>query len=273
MRDDHRCARNDRCTYRCTYREKIDPPRVCDECECHGHGPGYPCSVEGGCGHLHPTEKLTVGARIEAAAGLCVSCHRHVEQAIRELPMDYVELSTLLGGRGGNPAADVVLSSRDLPIPIRVSVHDLQSAICHEASSWAEPVAEQLGVEWDTQRARDSRPGVTLQRAARMLTNAVETLLALPVQTYHDHTSADWVDRDGIDGALELLRLHDLVRLAAGRTALVHQLPAPCPSCNTLALVRHNGADHVECEHCRDLWTETDYRRLCLVLANDYAAA
>jgi len=239
MRDDHRCARD----HRCANREKISPPQVCDECECHG--PGYPCSIEGGCGHLHPTEKRTVGARIDVLVGLCGSCGNHVAQALRELPMDYVELSTLLGERGGNPAADVVLSSRDLPIPIRTSIYDLQTAICHEATSWAEPIAEHLGIGWDTQRARDSRPGVTLQRASRLLTHAVDTLLGLPAQTYRDHSSPDWVDRDGIDDALELLRLHDLVRLAAGRTALVHQLPAPCPSCNSLALVRRNGADHV----------------------------
>lgn len=28
---------------------------VCSECECH-NGPGYPCSVPGGCGHLHRGE-------------------------------------------------------------------------------------------------------------------------------------------------------------------------------------------------------------------------
>jgi len=37
-------------------------------------------------------------------------------------------------------------------------------------------------------------------------------------------------------------------------------------------LLRRNGMDHVECQSCPRRWPESDYRRLCLVLAEDYRA-
>jgi hypothetical protein len=121
---------------------------------------------------------------------------------------------------------------------------------------------------------RFCRPGFTLQRAARLLAGATRTLLALPVQEYRHHSSGEWVERDGIDGALELAHLHDMVRFAAGKTKLTHRLPTPCPRCQQQSLVRHNGADVVECECCpriaRAVWSEKDYKRLSLVLADDW---
>jgi hypothetical protein len=262
----YRCAR----IKRCPASEKIDPPQVCDECECHGHGPGYPCTIEGGCGHLHLKGKVDVGARISQERGLCLSCTAHVEDALTGLLGDYVELETLLGVSGDQMVSDTVSATRDLPVPLRVSIIDLQMGIVHEAVSWAEPVAERLGINWDTQNARDSRPGPQLQRALALLGKAVSVLLALPDQDHRCWRSGDWLQRDGVAGALELLGLHSLVRAVAGRSKLVHDLPAPCPRCDQLTLVRHDGDDHVQCEICRAQWPEEDYKRLCLVVADDY---
>lgn len=262
----YRCAR----VKRCPGSQKVDPPQVCDECDCHGHGAGYPCSVEGGCGHLHLKGKVEVGARIQQARGLCLSCIAHAEDAITGLVHDYVELETLLGVAGSQMVSDMVSSTRDLPVPLRLSIIDLQMGIVHEAVSWAEPVAERLGIDWDTQSARDSRPGPQLQRALNLLARSVSVLLNLPVQDYRSWRNGDWAERDGVAGALELLDLHSLVRAVAGRSKLVHDLPAPCPRCDQSTLVRHNGDDHVQCELCRAEWAEEDYKRLCLVVADDY---
>lgn len=265
----YRCAR----AHHCPGKTKIDPPMVCDECDCHGHGPGYPCSIEGGCGHLHLVGKIEVAARITQERGLCLSCAAHVEAALAGtdgLVLDYVELETLLGAAGSQMVSDLVSSTRDLPVPLRVSILDLQRGIVHEAVSWAEPVAERLGIDWDTQHARDSRPGPQLQRALNLLAKSVSVLVALPVQDYRCWRTGDWTSRDGVAGALELLYQHSLVRAVAGRSKLVHDLPAPCPRCDQLTLVRHDGDDHVQCEMCRVTWDEGDYKRLCLVLADDY---
>mgnify|MGYP003576021883 CR=1 FL=1 len=80
----------------------------------------------------------------------------------------------------------------------------------------------------------------------------------------------DWACRyhPAIDEfAADLVELVGKVRRATGDTRLVHKLPAPCPDCDLLSLIRLDGADHVECENCHRLWTEGDYQRLCVVLA------
>jgi transposase-like protein len=234
--DTHRCAR----TNRCPDREKTpeDIPRW-------------------------------VGAPIPDERGLCGSCSRTVQAAIRETPMDYVELHTLLAGSDVATLAEVVAGSQELPVPLDLGVEALQVAIWNEAQLWAEVVSERLRIDWDTRAAAHSRAGVTLQRACRILEHRVDVLVSLPLQVTRWSLTSDWVERDGLEGALEMLRLHDLVRSVAGRTELVHKLPAPCPSCDRLALIRANGSSTIECEACHRRWTEQDYERLCLVLAAD----
>ena len=55
------------------------------------------------------------------------------------------------------------------------------------------------------------------------------------------------------------MRLHRRVRKVAGRTKLVHRLTPACAACNHRALVRHNGKDRVECEHCHNTFPEDQY--------------
>lgn len=269
-RKPHRCARNERCVSRV----RVGPPADCG-CTCHGMANPYAtCDIEGGCGHLHQpdpdAEPVFEGGPILTTAGLCFACTRRVAGSIADIPTDYVELSLLLAS-GESGLTDVIVSgSEELKVPIRVSIEALQAAMVHEATSWAEPVAEQLGIDWDTEQAKHSRPGFRLQRATHLLANSVDALVTLPDQEYRAGRDCEWVTRDGIDGALELLRLHSLVRFAVGKAKLVHELPAPCPRCEALTLVRHNGDDQVQCESCGLRWVEKDYVRLTLVLAEDY---
>jgi hypothetical protein len=257
----HRCARNGRCADR----EKVNViPKVCDECECHSHGLDHPCSVEGGCGHLHKERIETLGARIAAPEGLCAVCAGRVEQDIAHLPGDVAELTVLLaatGSGGGNGGK--VRSTPTPPVPIRVGIEAVRAEIDHELQCWAEPVAEALGIDWDTNAQQHSRLGVRVQKAARLLASAVPTLLALPAQehmawddgepVWDDDGWHDTVTRDGISGALHLMELHRRVFSVAGRTRLVHRLTGPCPWCSQRTLTRENGADVVRCEsdQCR----------------------
>lgn len=215
------------------------------------------------------------GARIHTEQGLCLTCTRIVEQAIAELPRDYVDLTTALP-RTDIGTNDLVVTSPELPTPLRISIAALRHEIVHTAVIWAEPVAVQLGIDWDTQLMdRHARPGWVLQRATRILTGALPALLslrAMEVQTWSDN---GWYwqcePADGLDGALSLLRCHHITHAALGRTRLAHHLPAPCPSvyCGAMALVRYDGADNVCCEHCHREWSEQDYKRLTLVLASE----
>lgn len=266
-----------------------------DSCQCQCHcGPFKPCDVDGGCGHLHREEhrcrraercfdvqtiegvgkKKRAGALINVQNGLCMACTAQVTRAIEELPEDYTDLMVHVG-RGDTAGGEKVAGSRDLPVPISVGVHDLAAAIVTEAATWAELVAERLNVDWDSDAMdHHARPGFVLNRATRILTTSVSVLLALQPTDVPEWADNGWYynfgTRDGIDGATTMLELHQRARAALGKTKLTHRLPAPCPSCDHLTLVRQNGADHVDCQHCHRTWTEQDYQRLTIVLANDY---
>lgn len=279
-------------------------------CDCHGQGVYGACSIEGGCGSLpggcdynpdsqaqqrrcargdhcalrqperHDNGAPTgawLAAEIETERGLCEACVRNVVDALNHLPGDVVELTMLLG-RGDMAAETPVSSSRDLQVPIRLGVEALRAEIDDELQNWAEPVAEQLGVDWDTSAMGHSRIAVRSQRAAALLANAAGVLLALPEQEHSAWENGEpqedpdepgvqaTVIRDGVDGALALLDLHRRAYAAAGRTKLVHRLPTPCPWCDFQALVRHNGADEVTCENCRRHIEERHYSWFVAVL-------
>lgn len=269
---ERRCRRADRCHEA----EKVTTRHaVCQECECH-NGPNYPCTVPGGCGHLHKPTPGKVGGLIVAEDGLCRTCTRATTDAITELPRDYVDLTRALElGTAG--LAELVTATKELPAPLRVSVAALKAEMVRVAAMWAEPVAERIRVDWDsTGMGRHARPGYVIQRAARLLANNMPAFLALrdiEVEVWADdgwyHT---WEPTDGVTAAIELFNLHRFARATLGQTKLVHQLPAPCPNCDHLALVRDDGDDYVHCQHCRLQWPEADYRRLTLVLSAEHKA-
>lgn len=274
------------------------PPTGC-VCDCHGRF-DHPCSVEGGCGHLHEVHRCAragqcaerereeredgtrhwAGGQISIPRGLCESCTRHLVQAIPKLPLDYVELTTLLGV-AGQGSSDNVRFSRELPIPIRLAVKTLQEQIVSETSTWVAPVAEVHNMEWlSTTEESMSRPQYRVVRACRILANTTDTLLNLGPQEVsawdsqgmpvwdEQYDCQDTVELDGVDGALRLLRLHELIKIVAGRGELTHRLSAPCPRCDRLALVRENGTSEVECRACGDRWGEDEYAALTLVLVS-----
>ena len=277
-------------------------------CNCHGQSAmNRLCSIEGGCGHLHRNpepddshrcarnrrcadrkkitgddgEKHWAGYPIPTARGLCESCYRNLAQSVPHLIGDYVELTTILGVTGAG-SDDQIRFSRELPIPIRLAVKTLQEQIVTEVEIWVEPVSEALGIDWlsTTQQAM-SRPQFRVHRAVNLLVHALPTLLAVPPQevsawdrdglpTWDDvFDCQDVTHLDGVDGAMRMLRLHELTKIVAGRGELTHKLAAPCPRCDRLTLVRDNGTSDVHCQACKDRWPEADYQRLCLVLASD----
>ncbi|RZT87480.1 hypothetical protein EV383_4405 [Pseudonocardia sediminis] len=267
-----RCARD----RRCGDRQRVQGPD------------GRPIKAKG---HL-----VYVGVPINTDRGLCTICTQTVRNEIPHLAADWRELATLIAA-GGDTTGEVVSSSRDLPVPIRLSVEALMRDIDVETTLWAEQVAEALGQDWDIEAAWTSRARIRVERAVSVLTNTTDTLTQLPAidrdvyrggervrvwrpdpeggdvlstgaTGWHEYTY--WA-QDGLDAALRMLDLHDRTRILAGRGELVHKLPAPCPNprCGRLTLVRPNGKDHVECETCHERWAEEDYKRLTDILASD----
>lgn len=207
-----------------------------------------------------------MGRAINAAEGLCDTCARHVERAVTELPADYVVLNTLLG-KGSSVGGESITMTRELPVPIRLHIEALQRDVVHEAVSWGTSVAQVMRVEWTTRRAR---PGWHLDRACRLLARAPSVLFSLRDEKHMvwEHGVRHLVARDGLDGALLLLRLHQKARLFQGHGKLVHRLPVPCPRCESMSLEREDGQDNIDCTACERRYTWAEYEYLCLALAD-----
>lgn len=268
MRVEYRCY----CAGRCRRYEWIEPG-VC-ECVCHGSGAlSAVCDVPGGCGHLHVEKRQRVGSRINASLGLCDGCERKLQTVIGELPRDYVRLEAMIavgGGGGGEP----VSRSRELPVPIRLSVEALQSEMVHEAYSWAESVADAMNMDWDTAAFERRRPAARLVAACALLESSVSVLLALRdvVGLVPDSFSEGWVatERSGLDGAVALLDLHRRAMAMSGQTTLVERLMAPCPRCERASLRRRSGSDTVSCSSCGNGFTWREYEELRDAVAATY---
>lgn len=217
----------------------------------------------------NPTTGERHGGPLNAEHGYCDPCARHLEHALAALPRTYTELNTLLARvpqRGGGPA---VGGTPDPPTPLHLDIAALQTQLVHETHCWAESTADRLDITLDTQTLHHTRPGHALQRCAHLLAEAVPVLLAL-----RDVEHVIWLDNhlvirvaDGLDGANTLLDAHQRAQHHLGHTRTVHRMPAPCPRCETLALLREDGSDTITCAACCTRYTWTDYQQLCTILA------
>jgi len=270
---DHRCARQDRCAHA----ETINLPSSCT-CDCH-LGPHYACSLEGGCGQLHRDVATMVGALIEEPYGLCATCGLVIADGIADLPHDYVSLR-IAQYRGLSPVVGEIVSfSKDLPIPISLTFATLADQIEVTVTTFAEPVAEKLGMDWDRAVTPQlvSRFGappkyigpVILGKSARLLSNAVDILLSLPSWEYRLWGMEGWdtAELDGISAALMLLDLHHATRATLGLTRSMTTMQAECPYCETQSLVKQAGKDLIQCQLCGRYFTEQDYQQWSIFVA------
>lgn len=221
------------------------------------------------CADATTVDGVRVGAAVNTSAGLCLADERHVARAIEALPRDYVGLHLAIG-KASTGTTEFVASSRELPVPLRLDVEALQAEIVAEAVRWAEPVAEAVGHAWDTQHARDSRPGPLLTQACALLAGRLSVLLALrgvPQLVWDVDHHRTVLERDGVDGALRLLDLHHRAGRVLAVDRKVYRLPEPCPRCSVSALEHVDGADEVHCAACAAGFTWDRYRALTDPLA------
>lgn len=213
-----------------------------------------------------------LGAATAAPDSLCAACERRAGRAVAEMPRLYVELETIVAQR--TVAGEHVSGTREQPTPPRLDVLTLQADIDATVSAWAAPVAGRCAIPWDLTAMRRLRPGPRVTRAAHILASNMDALLRLPATPINMWTrhGVTGIKSTGLDGALRLLRLHQRGRQLVTGGSGDARLPVPCPQCEAPALVRHNGRDQVDCQACGSYWPENDYRRLCLILADDYRA-
>jgi hypothetical protein len=209
--------------------------------------------------------------------GLCRMDTTLALRAIEQLPRDYLELGILLGKTSRSLDAPTG-GTRELPVPIRLSVEALQAEILWELAIWASAVAEQSGFTF----VEAGRHHHRVRYAAGWLTGRWPALLTLPVtavvrldgkeERQSGRSLPVGTEEDGVNGALRLLHLHEQVTFVEGRTHRAHQLWSPCPRCQTLALCREEGSPHVDCGRCGHRMNMDQYDQLAGVLAVAYGA-
>lgn len=212
--------------------------------------------------------------------GLCDACTRSVSYALANLPGDVGELSELL-----EPATRIRYRDPDMPsqphvmtappLPLRSDVFDLQHLIDYEATMWAESVADHANLAWDSKATERSTQLHRVTKACRLLKTNLAAFVALPPQEHRarslavrrdhghdpDHATRNrddyWTIRDGIQGALRLVELHERATRYAGRHP--DTTITPCPTCHRRTLYREHRLNKVLCRYCKDEFSDDDF--------------
>jgi hypothetical protein len=239
------------------------------------------------------------GGRIEAEKGLCEPCRTHLFDAVGSLTSSYEDLAEMLlePTSGGG---EKVTFTRELPVPLRLSIEALQAEMVHVAWTWAEIVARVVGTDGKTRyQFKHTRPQVLLADATKLLRSRLSVFLAVrdeqvavwteeqvsdqnvrPLRGASQMVPAPAIDlgyvrkaqwdyeaQDGVDGAVQMIDLYHRARRTLGVTRAVDQYQLPCPRCQG-QLTRLSGpSDLIECGSCDFKKTIEEYEQLCLLLA------
>jgi hypothetical protein len=182
---------------------------------------------------------------------VCDGCAEAGRADIAGLPRRYVSLRMALRYRGvqterisgpgfasNSPLRDAALACMDE----MVAWTTLTDAKVREAMTWR------------------GRP-YNLMRPAQALVASSQSLLTI----WHRALIYD-PGVTAVDGSLRLRVRADQI---LGWSRLVHRLPAPCPYCDTLTLVRDDGKDYVRCTGCKRTWREGEHRLFVRMLAEE----
>jgi ribosomal protein L37AE/L43A len=186
--------------------------------------------------------------RRAAGGPLCLGCHARVGVVLVEAPGLYVQGTQALGVSMHAMSDKLSTPRPGSRSPLADGVLELCDDLARGLWAWESVTVAHAGL---TPPAGPVRPGFAVQRAATTLARHLTASLAPPY---------------GIAHARYVLTLTGALRDRLGLTALVHNLTAPCPHCDTRALVRRNGDDHVSCRLCGSAWPEHHYALLVRML-------
>lgn len=186
---------------------------------------------------------------------LCVTCEQRVLIALRDAPALYVRAHASLNVRSQQQHERVKTSRPASRSPLRDDLLHLADELARTLATWESFAVAQGHLPSSSPYVRW---GVIVQRAAATLAEHVDDAVRHP---------------SGPTASTQVVTLVGRLRYALGETRLVHRLAAPCPHCDTRALVRRDGDDHVECSMCRSSWPEKHYQLLVRMLVEDPKAA
>lgn len=210
-----------------------------------------------------------VPAETAERSTLCSACREQVARSAFEAEDLWTGLHALLGhlGSGGRGRRSPGPKS---PLPINVHTDALMVELEDRLDRAAEVLRERMRATAAPAGDRQAR----VRRDARFVMANVDELVAVPLfaaSKWHEGGQS-WgeVDVDGVDLALDLVVVVGKARSRVGITRRRDRMPVPCPQCEHDTLGRWVGGDVVDCLNCHAVWSEDEYRRLTLVLAEDY---
>lgn len=169
---------------------------------------------------------------------LCHTCHRRLELMLHDAPtVDRWLTGNLATGGVGGMDDSPVMSSRELPLPIKADIYDEREAIRDALAVWADDIAETLGV-----------------------TGPKRHTVALDVKFLQTWlTSIERLDPIG-DWWEELAEHTSQAHALAPWRPAVRRIPrVPCPRCAETNLVIYGGDSDVTCQSCKSMMTENEY--------------
>lgn len=212
-------------------------------------------------------QRRPVGAPINTERGLCLLDEQALKDALHRLPVRYQHLAEHLGELD-RQAGELVSGSRERPIVINVHIEAAMSAIDDTLTMWAPPVARRVGTAWDVRLMARQPAEVRIDWAADVLSQHLRVLCALV-----DEPVVAWVDdervtvaRDGLQGATDLIDLHQRSVRLVGEPTTPRRLPVPCPLCEAAALTHRDGTELVSCGMCRYSESWDAYADRCALL-------
>ncbi|WP_064075892.1 hypothetical protein [Prescottella equi] len=227
----------------------------------------HTCRADTSCrGRRRNEHSEWIPATTENPNTLCQSCTRAVETAVAHLWDDYLGLRRSFRDRDVRPDTGPKSGTPTPQIPVNVHT----DALMHEIEDTTIRCAEAITDVLRTPPA-DIRD---LGRALEIVEPNITALLRVP-----EHDAMDWnrageqwipVTYDGPTLALQLADLHRRARATLGVERARDRMPVPCPRCEEMQLGRWHGDTTVTCLACGSSWTEDDYHRLTLILADDY---
>lgn len=226
--------------------------------------------------HCKGWHKAEDGCRIPAptqdADSLCRGCLRGVEDAAGQLWSDYLALHRMIGEKASKQQTEARKPSPRSQVLINVNTDALMGFIVDATDRCASALCERMGANDPAQ----SQPLARLTANLAVIEPNVDMLIRVgPIDIQEWAFNGVYYGQDettGVELALMLVELHRRAVAHIGAMRVRHKMPVPCPSteCGAHTLGRWDGAAVVDCLTCGIQYTEDQYRRLCLIGAEDY---
>lgn len=183
----------------------------------------------------------------------CRPCQHRIRSSLGRIPDLAVHAASRRDGRlnTGHAATDATRHATRAGSPSGSPAWDTADEAITWAAAWADALADHLHEQGPAKLNPAGLPMADVTASVRYLNARFDQLMASPMAA---------------DVGTEALALTVRLERAAGRDRLTHRLKERCPSCDRKALVREDGAAHVECRGCGRLWTESEYARLAFVI-------